>query len=197
MGHLVVMDDSEPQFALTAWSRRLWTELASELSPECEDDPCGTFWLAADEVELALVQRKAAFSRNRVVAVDVLSASELALAEPQLRPGLAGALYVPGDRVVYPPRRAGRWRAPPTERSCARAVRSAWFAPRSRPTPAGRDRLRRERRRAGQRPMPGLPTSAQGTGDHGPLSRLRRHELVELGYLKSAHTPNKDRSPLT
>jgi glycine/D-amino acid oxidase-like deaminating enzyme len=28
MGHLVVMDDSEPELQLTAYSRRLWAELS-------------------------------------------------------------------------------------------------------------------------------------------------------------------------
>ena len=31
MGHVVVMDDSEAQLALTAYSRRLWHDLAEEL----------------------------------------------------------------------------------------------------------------------------------------------------------------------
>ena len=38
MGHLVVMDDSEAQFALTSYSRRLWTERAAALPAELEDD---------------------------------------------------------------------------------------------------------------------------------------------------------------
>jgi len=199
MGHLVVMDDSEPQFALTAWSRRLWTELASELSPECEDDPCGTFWLAADEVELALVQRKAAFYRNRGVAVDVLSASELALAEPQLRPGLAGALYVPGDRVVYPPS-AARWLLARAANYGAQlregcTVRS--LGPRRVETDAGRietDCVVNAAGAGAARLMPGLPIEPRKghlvITDRYP--GFVRHELVELGYLKSAHTLNKE-----
>ena len=53
MGHLVVMDDSEAQFALTAYSRRLWAERAASLPPELEHDACGTLWVAADDEELA------------------------------------------------------------------------------------------------------------------------------------------------
>jgi glycine/D-amino acid oxidase-like deaminating enzyme len=34
MGHVVAMDDSEAQLALSAWSRRLWTEWAPELPRE-------------------------------------------------------------------------------------------------------------------------------------------------------------------
>jgi D-hydroxyproline dehydrogenase subunit beta len=103
MGHLVVMDDSEAQFALTAWSLRLWAELAGELPPDCEDDPCGTLWLAAGEAEMERVAAKADFYRARGVAAEVLDAAQLAAAEPRLRGGLAGALRVPGDRVIYPP----------------------------------------------------------------------------------------------
>jgi len=103
MGHLVVMDDSEAQFALTAWSLRLWAELAGELPADCEDDPCGTLWLAAGEAEMERVRAKAGFYRARGVAAEVLDAAQLAAAEPRLRGGLAGALLVPGDRVIYPP----------------------------------------------------------------------------------------------
>jgi glycine/D-amino acid oxidase-like deaminating enzyme len=103
MGHLVVMDDSEAQFALTAWSLRLWSELAGELPADCEDDPCGTLWLAAREVEMDRVRAKADYYLARGVAAEVLDAAQLAAAEPRLRAGLAGALRVPGDRVIYPP----------------------------------------------------------------------------------------------
>jgi glycine/D-amino acid oxidase-like deaminating enzyme len=103
MGHVVVMDDSEAQLALSAHSRRLWTERAATLPAECEDSPFGTLWVAADEVEMARVRDKAERFAALGEAVEVLDAAALRKAEPQLRPGLAGALYVPADRVVYPP----------------------------------------------------------------------------------------------
>jgi glycine/D-amino acid oxidase-like deaminating enzyme len=103
MGHLVVMDDSEAQFALTAYSRGLWHQLSGELPPEVEYDPCGTLWVAADEVELAEVHRKAAYYRQRGVQVEVLDGPAVREAEPNLRAGLAGGLRVPGDAVIYPP----------------------------------------------------------------------------------------------
>ena len=34
MGHIVVMDDSEAQFALTAYSSALWRQMRPELPPE-------------------------------------------------------------------------------------------------------------------------------------------------------------------
>ena len=36
MGHIVVMDDSPAQLALTAYSQKLWHELSTELPPESE-----------------------------------------------------------------------------------------------------------------------------------------------------------------
>src|ERR1700730_11671420 len=85
----------------------------------CEDERTGTLWIAADEEEMALVRRKALFYRERGVEVDELSAEDLAHAEPNLRRGLAGALRVPGDRVLYPPA-AARWLL---ERAVARGAR--------------------------------------------------------------------------
>ncbi|MGH9465489.1 MAG: FAD-dependent oxidoreductase, partial [Thermoanaerobaculia bacterium] len=103
MGHLSVLDDSEAEFALSAYSLELWRELAPALSPECEDDPTGCLWVAADEEELAHVPRKAAFYRTRGVAAEELSSADIARLEPRLRPGLAGGLLVPADRVLYQP----------------------------------------------------------------------------------------------
>ncbi len=103
MGHVVVMDDSEAQLALSAHSRRLWTQRAAALPAECEDYPFGTLWVAADEAEMTRVREKAERYASCGEAVEVLDATALREAEPQLRPGLAGALHVPEDRVVYPP----------------------------------------------------------------------------------------------
>src|SRR5882757_7459050 len=78
MGHLVVMDDSEAQFALTCYSRRLWQELANDLPPEVEYDGCGTLWVAADEPELVEVKRKSQFYTERGVRVEILDGDALA-----------------------------------------------------------------------------------------------------------------------
>jgi glycine/D-amino acid oxidase-like deaminating enzyme len=58
MGHIVVMDDSEAQFALTRYSQQLWQELRRELPDDVEYEQCGTVWVAADEEELMQVRRK-------------------------------------------------------------------------------------------------------------------------------------------
>jgi glycine/D-amino acid oxidase-like deaminating enzyme len=103
MGHLVVMDDSEAQFALTRYSCQLWADLAGELPDDVQLDRCGTLWVAADAEEMSEVRRKDVFYSERHVATQVLDAVQLAAAEPQLRSGLAGGLRVPDDAVIYPP----------------------------------------------------------------------------------------------
>lgn len=199
MGHLVVMDDSPAQFALTELSRRLWTELSPEMPRECEDEATGTLWIAADEEERDLVVKKAAFYRARGVEAEELSGVELAREEPNLRPGLAGALRVPGDRVLYPVN-AARWLL---ARAAARgAVRRegveavAIFG--------RRVETRQESLEAGAvvnacgvaAPLltPGLAIAPRKghlvITDRYP--GFCRHQLVELGYLKSAHTPSPE-----
>ncbi|MBS1810841.1 MAG: FAD-dependent oxidoreductase [Acidobacteria bacterium] len=103
MGHIVVMDDSDAQFALTNYSQQLWREIAHELPNDIEYEECGTMWVAADEEEMAEVRRKQSFYEARGVPVEVLDAKALATAEPNLRAGLAGGLRVSQDSVIYPP----------------------------------------------------------------------------------------------
>src|SRR4030095_11298396 len=56
MGHLVVMDDSDAQFALTRYSQLLWREMQEELPESVEYDPCGTIWVATDDDEMQEVK---------------------------------------------------------------------------------------------------------------------------------------------
>ncbi len=103
MGHLVVMDDSPAQLALTAYSRRRWLALAETLPADGEVDRCGTLWIAADDTELrGAADRIAGYGRAGVHA-ELLTAAQLAREEPALRDGLAGALLVADDAVCYPP----------------------------------------------------------------------------------------------
>ena len=101
MGHVVVMDDSEAQFALSEYSRRLWDEV--DWPASVERDRCGTLWLAEDDEELAAARSKRDFYTQRGAEAEMLDAESLRRAEPQLRPDLIGALRIPGDSVVYPP----------------------------------------------------------------------------------------------
>ena len=120
------IDDSPAQLALTAFSTAIWRALSPELPPEVEYDPCGTIWIAAEEDELEVVHDEASpVHRARDRERGARSRAQLAGLEPNLRPGLAGGLLVPGDAVLYPPR-ATHWlleRARATAPRCARAAR--------------------------------------------------------------------------
>ncbi|MEM7152444.1 MAG: FAD-dependent oxidoreductase [Myxococcota bacterium] len=108
MGHLVVMDGSEAQLELTAMSRRLWAERVGQLPTEVEHERCGTLWVAADDEEMAEAEAKRQAYEDHGVPAEILDAAALAEAEPLLRDGLAGALRVPDDAVLYQPN-ATRW----------------------------------------------------------------------------------------
>ena len=107
MGHVVVLDDSPAQLALSRYSRSLWRELASALPSSVEYESRGTIWLAADEEELAEVHAKHATYTAADIRSVVMNAKELAVAEPKVRTGLLGALIVPEDAVILPPAAAG------------------------------------------------------------------------------------------
>ena len=200
MGHVVVMDDSEAQFALTRYSQDLWNELREELPREVEHDACGTIWVAADDEEMEEVFRKQRFYSERGVAVEVLDAQSLAEAEPNLRPGLVGGLRVPGDSVIYPPCAAQFFVARARAQGARLFVGSAV------------ETLTREgvRLRNGTTVSAGVVVNAAGSWSpeltRGVSVKKRkghlvitdrypnflRHQLVELGYLKSAHSVTAD-----
>jgi len=195
MGHIVVMDDSEPQIALTALGRNLWAEMASDLPPDCEDDPCGTLWIAADDEEMRAVRRKAAAYRAHGLEAEIVSEPELITLEPQLKPGVAGALLVAGDRVLYPPNAARRL----LQRACMHGA-EVREGVQVRSLDASGVTLADGRIDAGCVVNAAGPEAARLT--HGlPVEPRKghlvitdrypgfcRHQLVELGYLKSAHS---------
>jgi glycine/D-amino acid oxidase-like deaminating enzyme len=108
MGHLVVMDDSPAQLALTAYSVRLWQAVRESLPSEVEWLSSGTLWIAEDAEQLDSARAKCAVYRDAGIAADIVNGHTLGHLEPNLRPGLAGALHVPHDAVIYPPA-AARW----------------------------------------------------------------------------------------
>ncbi|NNF00317.1 MAG: FAD-binding oxidoreductase [Pyrinomonadaceae bacterium] len=101
MGHIVVMDDSEAQFSLTNFSQKLWNEISAQLPLDCEYENCGTIWVAANGEEMQEARRKKHFYGSRGVEAEILDEKSLREAEPNLREGLAGGLLVPNDSVVY------------------------------------------------------------------------------------------------
>ncbi|MCM2258442.1 MAG: FAD-binding oxidoreductase, partial [Vicinamibacteria bacterium] len=195
MGHLVAMDDSPAQLALTRASLRLWRERWDALPADVERDACGTLWVAADEDEQAHVRTKAAAYAAAGLDAEVLDAAALREAEPALRPGLAGALRVPGDAVLYPPN-AARALLDSARRhgaTVATGVEATALKPGVVETSRGPIACDFAVNAAGATApalSPGLPVVPRkghlAITDRAP--GLVRHQLVELGYLKSAHT---------
>jgi glycine/D-amino acid oxidase-like deaminating enzyme len=194
MGHLVVMDGSPAELALTRAAVRLWEELAPELPADCEDEPRGTLWIAAEEGELNLVREKADLYRAHGVAAQELSGDDVARAEPALRPGLAGGLLVPGDRVIYPPAAARFLLARAAARGAEVRAGTAALAIAARTVETAEGRIAADlvvNAAGAEAPhlTPGLPIQPRKgqlviTDRHPDFCR---HQLVELGYLASAH----------
>ncbi len=194
MGHVVVMENPEVEFQITSYSVRLWRELAATMPPDCEDDPCGTLWVAEDDEEMEHARRQAETFHARGLPADLISSQDLASFEPALRPGLAGGLFLPEDRVVYPPAvtrfllerviaRGGELRLGVEVGEAAGGRVRGDFGSIEAPVVINA---------AGAyapRLTPGVPIEPRKghlvITDRHP--GLIRHQLVELGYLKSAH----------
>ncbi|HEY8484633.1 MAG TPA: FAD-dependent oxidoreductase [Longimicrobiales bacterium] len=194
MGHIVVMDDSEAQFALTSYSRRLWSELAAELPENCEFLPCGTLWVAEEEAQLEALRAKAAFYTARGVEAELLDARGVAEAEPNLRTPLAGGLLVAGDGVVYPPAVARYLLARAREHGAGLREGCRVERIEGRAVLVGGERIEaglvvNAAGAAAAELTPGLPIMPRKghlvVTDRYP--GFCRHQVVELGYLKSAH----------
>lgn len=200
MGHLAVMDDSEAQFALCRYSQLLWEELAERLPPDTEYLRCGAIWVAADDQEMAEVSRKQRYYTERGVPVEVLDGRSLAEAEPNLRPGLIGGLLVKDDAVLYPP--------------CAARFLIAEAREQGADVLLGRKVVRFADGSAtlddGNTISTGVIVLATGAAATALVPGLNvhprkghllitdrypgfvRHALIELGYLKSAHSLSAD-----
>jgi glycine/D-amino acid oxidase-like deaminating enzyme len=199
MGHIVVMDDSPAQLALTCYSQRLWNALADRLPDEVEYDSCGTLWVASDEEEMQEVRRKQAVYASAGVRTEILDGQSLAEAEPHLKP-LAGALLVSSDAVLYPPCAAG-WLIREAVRAGAKLIAPARVSSAGvgcvRMGDGGELRASRIILACGAESvklLPQLPIRKRKghlvITDRYP--GLVRHQLVELGYLKSAHSLTQD-----
>jgi D-hydroxyproline dehydrogenase subunit beta len=200
MGHIVVMDDSEAQFALTRYSQHLWQQLRQELPDDVEYEQCGTIWVATDEEEMAEVRRKHDYYRERGVATEALEAATLRKLEPNLRPGMAGGLLVPEDGVLYPPC-AARFLLERAQQHGAQVRLGCPVAH------LGQGRIALH---DGPEIRAEFIVNAAGAGSSDLTSGLDikrrkghlvitdrypgflRHQLVELGYLKSAHSVSGD-----
>ena len=156
--------------------------------------------MAADEEEMAEVRRKEKYYGQRGVPTEVLDPQTLESLEPNLRKGMAGGLLVPEDVVLYPPCAArflieraqasgaelhlgsavpqigkGLVRLAVGTQFSAAVIVNAGGAWASALTP-GLSVKKRKGHLAITDRYPGFV----------------RHQLVELGYLKSAHSTSAD-----
>jgi glycine/D-amino acid oxidase-like deaminating enzyme len=197
MGHLAVMDDSEAQFALTRYSQLLWKKLAQRLPPDAEYLPCGAIWVADDDEEMEEVYRKQRFYTERATPVELLDSQSLAEAEPNLRPGLAGGLLLVDDGVIYPPC-AARFLISESRAALYLGRKLSRFSNEGATLddgtflPAAHTVLATGAA-AGQM-VPGI--AVQPRKGHLLITDRHpgflRHQLIELGYLKSAHSSDSD-----
>jgi D-hydroxyproline dehydrogenase subunit beta len=193
MGHLVAMDDSPAQLALTARSLEIWRRLAADFPREVELESTGTLWIAEDDAQCAaLVEKRQAYARAGIVS-EILDERQLRDAEPNLRAGLPGALRVPADAVLYPPAAAVAL----LDRARllgARMLQAEVTAIEPHAVVCGTRRIRAD-----------VIVRATGAGEgslapHLPIVPRKghlaitdrypgfcRHQIVETGYLTSAH----------
>lgn len=108
MGHLVCMDDDPAELALSAWSLARWRALTPRMPERCAWRGCGTLWLAETAQELEIAREKQRRMAEYQAASEMQTPAQLMQREPQLRAGLHGGLWVPGDGIVYAPEVA-RW----------------------------------------------------------------------------------------
>jgi len=200
MGHIVVMDDSEAQFALTRRSQQLWQALSATLPRSAEYETPGTLWVAADDEELEEAMCKRSWLAERDVPSRLVSSEELAEIEPNLRAGLAGALLVAEDAVVYPPVVALHLaRQAETLGATLMVGRSVMELGKGEAVLDDGSRLQAPRlvNALGADAAlctPGIPVKKR-KGHLAITDRYPgfvRHQLVELGYLKSAHSVSTD-----
>lgn len=200
MGHIIVLDDSEVELELTHVSQQMWDALAPELPAAVQRDACGALWLASNDREIEAVRAKARIMASRDLPAEVLDEAQLYAVEPKLRPGLAGGLLLPRDSVVYPPAfvpwllESGRGRGDIVVRTgvAVQQMGNGWV------TLGGGSRREADWvvNAAGhqalellEEPLPALRIRPR-KGHLAITARnpgFLRHQLIDLGYISSAH----------
>ncbi|MDR5857262.1 FAD-binding oxidoreductase [Caballeronia sp. LZ062] len=200
MGHIVVMNDSPAEFALSHFSRELWLALAPHLRKRDAFSRCGTLWVAEDEEELAAARAMQCAFASSGVRADVLDAAALREVEPALSHAMVGGLRIADDAIVYAPAAAQFLLT--CSRGAARIRVSTDCAVAA--VEAGRSQasvtLANGERRAAGHVVVANGLAASGLIDDIPLEPKKghlvitdrypgtiRHQVLELGYIKSAH----------
>ncbi len=174
--------------------------MRDQLPASVEFDRCGTLWVAADEEEMREVRRKFDYYRERGVNAEILDSQQVCDAEPHLRAPLAGGLRVPGDSVIYPPC-AAEFLLQKARAQGARIIQGQQVATIGK----GAARLADGTVfaagfiiNAAGRSAPKLSPGINIKSRKGHLvitdryAHFLHHQIVELGYLKSAHSLTDD-----
>lgn len=195
MGHLVVLDDDPAELALSAYSCERWREERDQLPDAADYRACGTLWLATDDEEMAEAEAKRARLAAYGIASELVGGAALHAAEPVVARDLPGGLRVPADAVVYPPVAAAhfarRARAHGAETLLGVAVRA--LTDEGVVLADGRELRAAATVIATGCAVPELLPQAPVRARKGHLLITTRgaprlnHQLVELGYIKSAH----------
>jgi D-hydroxyproline dehydrogenase subunit beta len=196
MGHIVVMNDSPAEFALSRYSRDLWLQLAPQLRARDAFARCGTLWVAADEEEWQAARAMQAAFDAQGVAAQLLDAPALRACEPALAASMAGGLLIEHDSIVYAPT-VSEWllkQSPHAANIHVRLGAPVVSIGAQSITLANGERISAAHvvvaNGLGARELlPSLPLQPKKghllITDRYP--DLIRHQLLELGYIKSAH----------
>lgn len=196
MGHIVVMNDSPAELALSRYSRELWLALGPSLRAADAFVRCGTLWVAADGEEWEAARGLQCAFGGQHIEAELLDGAALRECEPALASNMAGGLLVPDDSIVYAPR-AAQWLL---EHSLGSRNIQVRLGADVRSLERGAVRLASgeiiggglivvANGLAAQRLVPSLPIAPK----KGHLLITDRypgylhHQVLELGYIKSAH----------
>ncbi len=202
MGHLVALDGPPGQLELCRLSLELWRR--KKWGETVQWNPTGTLWVAENDQDLAAARAKQSALAEGGVVSNLVTTAELRRIEPLLAENLAGGLLVPNDAVVYPPA-AARQLLEDAEHHGARLDLDATVSR----VGDGEVRLAR-----GETIHSRHIVIAAGWESSGLLAKLSpdvrvvpkkgelgitwrspfsvNHQLVELGYMRSAHASAGD-----
>ncbi|MGC2966645.1 NAD(P)/FAD-dependent oxidoreductase [Paraburkholderia aspalathi] len=196
MGHIVVMNDSPAEFALSRYSRDLWLALAPQLRTRDAFARCGTLWVAADDEESQAARAMHAAFEAQGVSAQLLDAASLRACEPAVAASMAGGLRIEHDSIVYAPT-VSEWlltQSSGVEKIRVRLGTRVTAISARGVTLADGERVSAEHvivanGLGAQQLLPSLPLQPKKghllITDRYP--GLVRHQLLELGYIKSAH----------
>jgi D-hydroxyproline dehydrogenase subunit beta len=199
MGHIVVLDDSPAQLALTRYSQLLWRKMAAQLPPDVEYTQRGTLWVAVDDEEMQEICRKHGVYSANGIPSEVIPGEAVVSLEPALRHGLTGGLLVSED-VVVSPQLAAQSIFQQALAGGATLVRETAASMKSGVVVLSNGDqvhapiLVNAAGEGAQALTPGLPVAMRKghLAITHPYPDFLRYQVVELGYLKSAHVTTTD-----